>query len=210
MDINKALEATITVARNEWKYHCEVGLDLDDGLPPVPALAGPLKQAILVIIINAAQAVQDAVEHALVGVVVAQDLHHLAVVVLVLGVSPLAEVVPRRGEVGLVHVGHLSAHVALVLVHHVSLGQHLLELLAQAHGLAGLPVRVAVIREHDDPQLSARAFELASLQVVGVQHPSRRENVWPAHEKRSTHCDGAYAVPQAVDVQDVKTGSFHV
>ncbi|MDH3249716.1 MAG: ATP-binding protein, partial [Acidimicrobiia bacterium] len=54
-------ETTIAVARNEWKYHCEVALDLDDGLPAVPALAGPLKQAILVLIVNAAQAVQDAI-----------------------------------------------------------------------------------------------------------------------------------------------------
>lgn len=61
LDLNATIETTIAVARNEWKYHCEVELDLDDGLPPVPALAGPLKQAILVIVINAAQAVQDAV-----------------------------------------------------------------------------------------------------------------------------------------------------
>jgi signal transduction histidine kinase len=61
IDLNATVETTIAVARNEWKYHCEVGLDLDDGLPGVPALAGPLKQAILVIVINAAQAVQDAV-----------------------------------------------------------------------------------------------------------------------------------------------------
>jgi signal transduction histidine kinase len=61
IDLNATIETTIAVARNEWKYHCEVGLDLDDGLPAVPALAGPLKQAILVLVINAAQAVQDAV-----------------------------------------------------------------------------------------------------------------------------------------------------
>ena len=61
IDLNATIETTIAVARNEWKYHCEVALDLDDGLPAVPALAGPLKQAILVIVVNAAQAVQDAV-----------------------------------------------------------------------------------------------------------------------------------------------------
>lgn len=61
IDLNATIETTIAVARNEWKYHCEVALDLDDGLPAVPALAGPLKQAILVLIVNAAQAVQDAV-----------------------------------------------------------------------------------------------------------------------------------------------------
>jgi signal transduction histidine kinase len=61
IDLNATIETTIAVARNEWKYHCEVALDLDDGLPSVPALAGPLKQAILVIVVNAAQAVQEAV-----------------------------------------------------------------------------------------------------------------------------------------------------
>ncbi len=61
LDLNTTIETTIAVARNEWKYHCEVALDLDDGLPAVPALAGPLKQAILVLVVNAAQAVQDAV-----------------------------------------------------------------------------------------------------------------------------------------------------
>lgn len=61
IDLNATIETTIAVARNEWKYHSEVAFDLDDGLPSVPALAGPLKQALLVLIINAAQAVQDAV-----------------------------------------------------------------------------------------------------------------------------------------------------
>ncbi len=61
IDLNATIETTIAVARNEWKYHCDVALDLDDGLPSVPALAGALKQAILVIVVNAAQAVQDAV-----------------------------------------------------------------------------------------------------------------------------------------------------
>ncbi len=61
IDLNATVEMTVAVARNEWKYHSEIALDLDDGLPPVPALADPLEQAILGIIINAAQAVEDAV-----------------------------------------------------------------------------------------------------------------------------------------------------
>ncbi len=61
IDLNATVETTVAVARNEWKYHSEIALDLDDGLPLVPALADPLEQAILVIIINAAQAIEDAV-----------------------------------------------------------------------------------------------------------------------------------------------------
>jgi signal transduction histidine kinase len=61
IDLNATIDATVAVARNEWKCHCAIELDLDAGLPSVPALAGPLKQALLAIVINAAQAVQEAV-----------------------------------------------------------------------------------------------------------------------------------------------------
>jgi PAS domain S-box-containing protein len=60
-DINKAIESTITVARNEWKYVADVVTDFDPSLPLVPCLAGELNQAILNIIINAAHAIADVV-----------------------------------------------------------------------------------------------------------------------------------------------------
>ncbi|HYB21717.1 MAG TPA: ATP-binding protein, partial [Thermodesulfobacteriota bacterium] len=60
-DINKAIENTITVSRNEWKYVADLVTDFDSSLPPVPCLLGELNQAILNMIINAAHAIADVV-----------------------------------------------------------------------------------------------------------------------------------------------------
>ena len=60
-DLNKALEDTITVSRNEWKYVAEMETDLDPTLPLVPCLPGEMNQVFLNLIINAAHAVADAV-----------------------------------------------------------------------------------------------------------------------------------------------------
>lgn len=61
VDINKAVETTILVARNEWKYVAEVVTDLDPDLPPVHCLPGDFNQVILNVLINAAHAVGDVV-----------------------------------------------------------------------------------------------------------------------------------------------------
>ena len=61
LDINRAIETTITVARNEWKYVAEVKTDFDNGLPLVPCLAGEFNQVILNLLINAAHAIRDVV-----------------------------------------------------------------------------------------------------------------------------------------------------
>jgi len=60
-DINKQIESTITVSRNEWKYVAELTTDLDPDLPPVPCLAAELNQVFLNIIVNAAHAIRDVV-----------------------------------------------------------------------------------------------------------------------------------------------------
>lgn len=61
IDINKAIENTITVARNEWKYVASVSMDFDATLPPVHCLPGEFNQVILNLIINAAHAIADKV-----------------------------------------------------------------------------------------------------------------------------------------------------
>lgn len=61
IDINRAIETTITVARNEWKYVADVFTHFDTTLPPVPCLAGEFNQVILNLLINAAQAIGEAV-----------------------------------------------------------------------------------------------------------------------------------------------------
>jgi len=60
-DINKAIESTTTVARNEWKYVSDLKLELDPNLPLVPCFIGEFNQAILNLVINAAHAIGDVV-----------------------------------------------------------------------------------------------------------------------------------------------------
>jgi len=59
-DLNKAIESTVTVARNEWKYVAEMKLDLDPALPHVLCMLGDFNQVILNIVVNAAHAIADA------------------------------------------------------------------------------------------------------------------------------------------------------
>ena len=61
VDVNRAIETTITVARNEWKHVAEVRTDFDSTLPTVPCLAGEFNQVILNLLVNAAHAIADVV-----------------------------------------------------------------------------------------------------------------------------------------------------
>ncbi len=60
LDLNKAVENVVLVARNEWKYVAELTLDLDPGMSPVICDASSVNQAILNLIVNAAQAISEA------------------------------------------------------------------------------------------------------------------------------------------------------
>ena len=59
-DLNRALESTITVCRNEWKYVAEMVTEFDHELPMVPCFPDQLNQAVLNLIINAAHAIESA------------------------------------------------------------------------------------------------------------------------------------------------------
>ncbi len=63
MDINQAIETTLTVARNEWKYIAEIEKDFDPGLPPVPCFANDFNQVILNVVVNAAHAIAEKVKN---------------------------------------------------------------------------------------------------------------------------------------------------
>jgi len=62
-DLNRAIESTAVVAKNEWKYVADLDLDLDPELPNVPVLLGEFNQVILNMIINAAHAIGDVVSN---------------------------------------------------------------------------------------------------------------------------------------------------
>jgi PAS domain S-box-containing protein len=61
VNLNHAIETTVAVSRNEWKYFAEVELHLDETLPLVPCLHGEFNQAMLNLIVNAAQAIAGVV-----------------------------------------------------------------------------------------------------------------------------------------------------
>ena len=58
MDINRAIESTITLTRNEWKYTADLTTDLDPGLPVVKGYLADFNQVLLNLIVNASQALQ--------------------------------------------------------------------------------------------------------------------------------------------------------
>jgi signal transduction histidine kinase len=60
VDLNRAIQSTLTVCRNEWKYVAEVETDLDPHLPLVPCFPGEINQVFLNLVVNAAQAIEDA------------------------------------------------------------------------------------------------------------------------------------------------------
>lgn len=58
-DINEAIDSTVNVARNEWKYLAELECNLDPSLPMVPCLHSELNQVLLNMIVNAAHAIRE-------------------------------------------------------------------------------------------------------------------------------------------------------
>jgi len=60
VDINKEIEKTITITRNEWKYVADLKTDFDESLPPIPCFRAEFNQVILNMIVNAAHAIAEA------------------------------------------------------------------------------------------------------------------------------------------------------
>ncbi|MFZ5587392.1 MAG: PAS domain S-box protein [Thermodesulfobacteriota bacterium] len=60
VDVNRILANAVVVSKNAWKYHATLETDLQDGLPLTPAFESDLSQAVLNIIVNAAQALEEA------------------------------------------------------------------------------------------------------------------------------------------------------
>jgi signal transduction histidine kinase len=58
LDLNHAIENTIAVTRNQWKYIAEMATDLAPDLPAVPCRGGEINQMLLNLIVNAAHAIE--------------------------------------------------------------------------------------------------------------------------------------------------------
>ncbi len=59
-DINQAIQATLTISKNEYKYVADVETELSP-LPPVVCHIGELNQVFLNLLVNAAHAIEDVV-----------------------------------------------------------------------------------------------------------------------------------------------------
>ncbi len=58
-DLNRVVESTVQVSRNEWKYLATLELDLAPDVGLVPCFEGELKQVVLNIVVNAAQSIEE-------------------------------------------------------------------------------------------------------------------------------------------------------
>jgi signal transduction histidine kinase len=67
VDLNRAIQSTLTVSRGEWKYVADLVTDFDPDLPLVPCLPGDFNQVILNLVVNAAHAIADVVGDAPTG-----------------------------------------------------------------------------------------------------------------------------------------------
>lgn len=61
-DINRGIENTVAISRNEWKYIAELDIVLERNLPLVYCCIDETNQVILNMIINATHAIKDAIE----------------------------------------------------------------------------------------------------------------------------------------------------
>jgi PAS domain S-box-containing protein len=59
LNLNHAIESTITVARNEWKYVADLKMELDCTLPLVSCFPGEFNQVVLNMLVNAAHAIEE-------------------------------------------------------------------------------------------------------------------------------------------------------
>jgi len=58
-DLNQAIESTVTVATNEWKYVAELETEFDPDLEAVQCMPGELNQVVLNMVVNAAHAIGE-------------------------------------------------------------------------------------------------------------------------------------------------------
>jgi len=61
VNLREAIESTVTIARNEWKYVADVDVLIPEDFPPVVCLRDELNQVVLNLVVNAAHAIADVV-----------------------------------------------------------------------------------------------------------------------------------------------------
>ena len=75
-DLNQAIRSTVVVATNEWKYHAQLDLNLQEDLPLVPCNVGEINQVVLNLIVNGAHAIRDRISDGQKGNIVVSTRHY--------------------------------------------------------------------------------------------------------------------------------------
>lgn len=97
VDLNEAIETTLTVTRSQWKYVAEVDLDLDENISHAPCSQGDINQVLVNLIVNAADAISEQKEKSLgkIGIKTSEENGWVNIVVTDSGCGMPAEVQER-------------------------------------------------------------------------------------------------------------------
>lgn len=95
-DLNQAIQSTIVVATNEWKYHAELKLELDENLPFVPCNIGEINQVVLNLVVNGAHAIRDRFQEAQKGNLKVSTMHYADAGCVVISINDDGGGIPKK------------------------------------------------------------------------------------------------------------------
>ncbi len=95
-DLNQAIQSTIVVATNEWKYHAELKLELDENLPFVPCNIGEINQVVLNLVVNGAHAIRDRFQEGKKGNLKVSTMHYADAGCVVISINDDGGGIPKK------------------------------------------------------------------------------------------------------------------
>ena len=95
-ELNQAIRSTSVVATNEWKYHAEMQLNLDESLPMVPCNIGEINQVVLNLIVNGAHAIRDRFQEKQKGMLIVATQHYADANCVIISISDNGGGIPEK------------------------------------------------------------------------------------------------------------------
>ena len=95
-DLNQAIRSTVVVATNEWKYHAELDLRLQENMPMVPCNIGEINQVVLNLIVNGAHAIRDRMEEGQKGTIIVTTQYYPDVHCVVIAIADNGGGIPAK------------------------------------------------------------------------------------------------------------------
>ncbi len=95
-ELNQAIRSTSVVATNEWKYHAEMQLNLDESLPMVPCNIGEINQVVLNLIVNGAHAIRDRFQEKQKGMLIVATQHYADANCVIISITDNGGGIPEK------------------------------------------------------------------------------------------------------------------